>query len=151
MSPVFEGRLVLGGPVEGPALISDVGFNPLAAFCDAIVDGSSDARCADTQNSTIFGKDLKGAMLCAPSCVGSTTAGPVWEYVAGHGIAPGALLLAGPVDSLTAGGLVLTDVWIGRPITLVDRLGDDFLSWITDGDCVLVTDDGIVEVTKKAG
>jgi predicted aconitase with swiveling domain len=149
MNPVFEGRLVLGGPAEGPALISDVGFNPLAAFCDAIVDGSVDARCADKQNHRLFGKNLEDVMLCAPSCVGSTTAGPVWEYVADNRIAPGALLLAGPVDSLTAGGLVLTEVWIGRPITLVDRLGQEFLSAVREGDRVEVRGDGSVTVHSR--
>jgi predicted aconitase with swiveling domain len=146
MSTVFDGRLVLGGPTEGRALVTNMGFNPLAAFCDAIVDGAAEARCADAQNPGLFGKDLEGAMLCAPSCVGSTTAGPVWEYVADTGIAPGALLLAGPVDSLTAGGLVLTEVWIGRPITLVDRLGERFLAMVREGDRVEVREDGTVAV-----
>jgi predicted aconitase with swiveling domain len=149
MSAVFEGRLVLGGPTEGRALVSDMGFNPLAAFCDAIVDGAANAHCADRQNGRLFGKDLKGIMLCAPSCVGSTTAGPVWEYVAENGIAPGALLLAGPVDSLTAGGLVLTEVWIGRPITLVDRLGQEFVSAVREGDHVEVRGDGSVAVLSR--
>jgi len=146
MNTTFKGRLVFGGPVDGTALVSTVGFNTLAAFCDAILDGTSDAKCADKQNDSLFGRNLKDTILCAPKCVGSTTAGPVWEYVSANDIAPRALLLAGSVDSLTAGGLVLADVWIGKPITLIDRLGDDFLSAVSDGGNIRVAGDGVVTI-----
>ena len=146
MKASFRGRLVLGGSTGGMARVSSTGFNPLAAFCDAIADGTTDAKCADRQNENLYGKNLKDVILCAPACVGSTTAGPVWEYVAANGIAPKALLLSGPVDSLTAGGLVLTNVWIGKPITLIDRLGEDFLHSVCDGSSILVGNDGLVTV-----
>jgi len=137
---------VFGSPVDGAALVSNVGFNALAAFCDAILDGTVDAKCADKQNESLYGKNLKNTMLCAPKCVGSTTAGPVWEYVSANDIAPRTLLLSGSVDSLTAGGLVLADVWIGKPITLIDRLGEDFLSAVCDGSSIQVEGDGLVNV-----
>ena len=95
MKASFRGRLVLGGSTGGMARVSSTGFNPLAAFCDAIADGTTDAKCADRQNENLYGKNLKDVILCAPACVGSTTAGPVWEYVAANGIAPKALLLSG--------------------------------------------------------
>lgn len=144
MSRSFQGRLVQGGAIEGHALISEIGFNALAAFSDAILDGTGEAICGDKQNIALFGKNLAGSILCAPKCVGSTTAGPVWEYVAEHKIAPKAVLLAGTVDTLTAGGLILTDIWIGQPVTLIDRLGDSFLAAVQDGCPIKIDSQGKV-------
>lgn len=125
-------------------MVSLSGFNPLAAYCDAIVDKTTNAICADRQNPDFLGKDMVGRMLCVPSCIGSTTAGPVWEYVAANGISPKALLLAKPVDSLTAGGMVLAKIWINEPIVLVDDLGEEFLSTVRDGDLLRIEPNGIV-------
>lgn len=144
MKMQFRGRLVLGAPTRGIAAVSTSGFNALAAYCDAIVDKTNNALCADRQNAGLYGRDLAGCVLCASSCTGSTTAGPVWEYVTDHHIAPKALLLSRQVDSLTAGGLVLAEVWIGKPVTLVDRLGDDFLAAVRDGSLVCIEPDGHV-------
>ena len=146
MNVSFKGRLVIGGSTSGAALVSNVGFNPLAAFCDAIAYGTTDAKCADRQNENLYSKNLKDIILCVPACVGSTTAGPVWEYVSKNDIAPRALLMSGSVDSLTAGGIILTEIWINKPITLVDRLGDDFLSLVQDGSNILVGADGLVNI-----
>jgi len=146
MTAVFQGRVVQGGPVDGRALVSRMGFNALAAFSDAILDGTPGALCSDKQNAALYGKDLKDAVLCVSKCVGSTTAGPVWEYVAENGLAPQAILLAGSVDTLTAGGLVLTDIWINRPVTLIDRLGDNFLDNVAEGCRVMAGTNGRVTV-----
>ncbi len=144
MARSFKGRMILGEATTGAALACSSGFNPLAAYCNAIVDRTTDAICADRQNPELFGKDMVARVLCVPSCIGSTTAGPVWEYVAGNGIAPRALLLANPVDSLTAGGLVLAKIWIGKPITLVDDLGADFLRAVRDDHLLHIEPDGTV-------
>lgn len=150
MKMPFKGRLVLGGPAHGTALVSTSGFNALAAYSDAIVDKTATAICVDRQNVELYGKELGGCVLCVPSCIGSTTAGPVWEYVAAHGIAPKALLLSKPVDSLTAGGLTLAQVWIGKPVSLVDCLGDAFLSAVGNGSEVRVDADGHVWIQGLA-
>ena len=140
----FKGRMVLGGATTGAALVSMSGFNPLAAYCNAIVDKTTNAICADRQNPDFFGKDMVERVLCVPSFIGSTTAGPVWEYIAANGISPKALLLTKPVDSLTAGGMVLAKIWIGKPIVLVDDLGEEFLSTVRDGDLLRIEPSGIV-------
>ncbi|HEY0941443.1 MAG TPA: DUF126 domain-containing protein [Steroidobacter sp.] len=144
MTKSFKGRMVIGGATTGAALVSSSGFNPLAAYCNAIVDKTTNALCADRQNPDLLGKDMAARVLCVPSCIGSTTAGPVWEYVASNGIAPKALLLTKPVDSLTAGGMVLAKIWIGEPIVLVDDLGEEFLSSVRDGDILRIEPDGRV-------
>ncbi|MGE3594111.1 MAG: DUF126 domain-containing protein [Dehalococcoidia bacterium] len=139
----------MGGATTGVAAVSAYGFNPLASYCDAIVDRTANAISVDRQNPDLYGKDLAGCVLCVPSCIGSTTAGPVWEYVAANGIAPRALLLAKPVDSLTAGGLVLAQVWIGRPITLVDSLGESLLATIRSGSEVCIDLDGHIWIKES--
>jgi uncharacterized protein len=150
MKMSFQGRMVLGTATDGAALTSRSGFNPLAAYCNAIVDKTTNAICADKQNLDLFGKDMASRVLCVPSCIGSTTAGPVWEYVAGHGISPKALLLTKPVDSLTAGGMVLAKIWIGEPIVLVDDLGEEFLNHVRDGDRLRIEASGLVWINNAA-
>ena len=46
---------------------------------------------------------------------------------------------------------MLADVWIGKPIILIDRLGDDFLSVVSDGGNIQVADDGVVTILPVIG
>jgi hypothetical protein len=51
-----------------------------------------------------------------------------------------------PIDSLAAGGLIVADLWAGRRIVTVDRLGDEFLTLVKEGDRIAVREDGTVRI-----
>jgi predicted aconitase with swiveling domain len=62
------------------------------------------------------------------------------------GLAPKALLFSRHIDSVTASGVLMADIWQEKPIVCVDLLGDDFLEAIKTGDPIAVKADGTVEV-----
>lgn len=142
--PRLRGRALIVGEIAAPAAVSRVGFNPFASFCDQFDGGIDTAVCGDPQNTELFGKPLTGRIVLAPFCVGSTSAGPCWERIAELGLAPAGLLLPGDVDPLTAGGLILADVWLDTPIVCVDRLGPELLDQVETGDELRVSRDGVV-------
>jgi len=146
MNRSFKGRAVLPGDVAGEALVSRGGFNAYASFYDSIHAHVDEARCADSSNADLFGKILTGKIVCLPKTTGSTSAGAVWQRIARLGVAPKAMLFSQPIDSLAAGGLVVTDLWADIRIVTVDQLGDDFLAVVNDGDQIEVREDGTVAI-----
>ena len=68
------------------------------------------------------------------------------QRIARLGVAPKAMLFSQPIDSLAAGGLVVTDLWADIRIVTVDQLGDDFLAAVNDGDQIEVREDGTVAI-----
>lgn len=143
----FKGRAILPGTVEGRALVSRTGFNAYACFYNSLMDGVTSAKCADSGNQALFGKRLEGAIICLPNTIGSTSAGAVWQRVARLGVAPLAMLFSLPIDSLAAGGLIITDLWADKRIVTIDRLGSTFLNTVKEGDLVTVHDDGVVIIS----
>ena len=146
MSKIFTGRTILPASLSGKALVSRKGFNAYASFYNCLHDGAKFAECADNGNPELFGKNLTGRIICIPTTSGSTSAGAVWQRVAKLGLAPKAMLFAHSIDSLAAGGLLVADIWAQHRICTVDRLGEDFLLAVQEGDWLGVNEDGIVKI-----
>ena len=142
----FKGRAILPGNLEGEALVTHVGFNTYASFYTSIHSHVEAAVCADSGNEELYGKNLTGKIICLPKTVGSTSAGAVWQRLAHLGIAPRAMLFSQQIDSLAAGGLIVADVWAGKRICTVDRLGDEFLESVKDGDRIVIRQGGTVTI-----
>ena len=65
------------------------------------------------------------------------------------GKAPACLLFSKEIDSLAAAGAVLADVWSEHAkMPTVDKLGDEFLEYVRDGDRITVKSDGTVLVER---
>jgi len=126
--------------------VTHVGFNTYASFYTSIHAQVEAARCADSGNPELYGKNLTDRIICLPKTVGSTSAGAVWQRIARLGVAPRAMLFSQQIDSLAAGGLIVADVWAGKRICTVDRLGDEFLEAVKDGDRIVISKDGTVIV-----
>jgi uncharacterized protein len=148
MEREFKGRIILGGEASGTALVTRTGFNSLAAFYQSMVNGSQQAVCSDQNNPDLYGKDLKGRIICLPKTIGSTSAGATWDRVAFMGIAPKAMLFSQSIDSLGAAGLILADQWVGVRIVTIDRLGEEFLSFVEENDHITVLPNGRIRVEK---
>ncbi len=137
---------MIPGDVSGDALVTRRGFNSLASFYRSMVTGASTAICSDQDNHDLFGKELSDKIICLPKTTGSTSAGATWDTVASMGIAPKAMLFSESIDSLAAAGLLLADIWVGKPVIAVDRLGDEFLDYVANGYLLTIKADGSVLV-----
>lgn len=151
MSRTFHGRPIVPGDVAGVAAVSHGGFNTYASFFESIHTPSAQAICADAGNADLYGIDLADKIVCVPGSTGSTSGGAVWQRLVKMGNAPRAVLFSRPIDSLAAGGLIVADLWAGRHIVVVDRLGDEFLETVAQGDEVAVREDGEVVVGRSGG
>ena len=146
MGKIFKGRAVLPADLTGEALVTRTGFNTLACFYNSIITGADAAVCGDQDNPELYGQSLTDKIICLPRGIGSTSAGSVWQSAAVMGIAPRAMLFAEAIDSLSAAGLVVADVWVQRRIATIDRLEADFLTAVETGRHLRITVAGCVEI-----
>ena len=89
---------------------------------------------------------MRGAALCLPQTIGSTTGGMVLFTASAMGRQPACMLFSKPIDSLAAAGAILSAVWTDAKMPVVDGLGDEFLKAVQTGDTVSVAPDGTVTV-----
>lgn len=146
MGKIFKGRPILPANLDGVALVSHTGFNTLACFFQSILTEAETAICSDQDNPEIFGKILTNRIVCIPKSIGSTSAGATWDCVAKRNIAPKAMLFSKRIDSLSAAGMILAEIWAGRRICTVDYLGDEFLQCVKTGQLIEILDDGTVSI-----
>ncbi len=147
----FKGRVVAPGEVVAEAVVSHAGLNTLASFQKALQFGDKTATCGDQNNPDLYGKQMAGKALCLPQTIGSTTGGLVIYCACAMGRQPACMLFSQPIDSLAGAGVILADVWLdGVSMPVIDSLGEEFLSYVTDGAQITVKPYGIVEVDEKA-
>ena len=143
----FQGRPVVGGDIDGEALVSKQPFNTTSSYIDNIWGGNTkSAPCTDQDNKELYKKDLNGVILCTPQTIGSSMGGGCFMAVAGLGVAPKAILFSHHIDGVGASGIVMANVWQEKPIVTVDLLGDQFLNAVKNGDAISIKKDGTVEV-----
>lgn len=144
---IFKGRVVAEGSLTAEALVSHGGLNTLASFQKALQFGDKKATCGDHNNPDLYGKQMLGKALCLPRTIGSTTGGLVLYCACAMKRQPACLLFSEPIDSLAAAGAVLSDVWLeGKPLPVIDCLGEEFLDYVKDGMKITIKPDGTVEV-----
>jgi len=141
---IFQGRAILSGNLEGEALVTRSGFNTYACFYNSLNDAATSAECADSGNKDLFGKRLDGKIICLPNSTGSTSAGAVWLRLANLGVTPKAMLFTQSIDPLSAGGLIIADLWANVRIITLDQLGDEFLQIVKSGDKLSIEENGKV-------
>jgi predicted aconitase with swiveling domain len=143
----FQGRPLLPGKLEGKALVSRQAFNTSGSYLNNMFAGETKkAICTDAANKDLYQKDLKGAIICTTQTVGSTLGGCVLMGMSELGVGPQALLFAWHIDSVSAAGLFMNDIWNEKRIITVDLLGDEFLKAVKTGDPIAIHEDGTVEV-----
>jgi len=143
----FKGRPVLPGKLNGKALVSKQAFNMSGSYLKNMFGGETKtAPCTDTANKDLNGKELKGAIICTSQTIGSTMGAGTVMMVSELGVQPQAWLFSSHIDSISAGGLIMDDVWNGRRVITIDLLGDEFLEAVKTGDPVNILEDGTVEV-----
>ena len=146
MALTFQGRVVAPGEVKAEALVSHGGFNTLASFQMALMFGDKQVKCGDQNNPDLYKKPMLGKALCLPETIGSTTGGMVLYTACALGKQPACMLFSKPIDSLAASGAILAANWTDSNMPVIDKLGEEFLSYVKDGMTVTVGADGIVTV-----
>ncbi len=147
MTKEFKGRPVAPGSVTAEAVVTKQGFNTLASMQMMFIQ--SKTKCVDQSNPDIYKKVLQDKALCLPQTIGSTTGGMFLYSAVMSAKAPACLLFSKEIDSLAAAGAVLADVWSeNAKMPTVDRLGDEFLEYVRDGDRITVKPDGTVIVER---
>lgn len=146
MAITFQGRVVAPGEVNAEALVSHGGFNTLASFQMALMFGDKQVKCGDQNNPDLYKKPMLGKALCLPETIGSTTGGMVLYTACALGKQPACMLFSKPIDSLAASGAILAANWTDSNMPVIDKLGEEFLSYVKDGMTVTVGADGIVTV-----
>jgi predicted aconitase with swiveling domain len=143
----FKGRPVLSGKLEGKALVSKQPFNLTGSYLKNMFAGETEtAPCTDSTNKELFEKDLKGTIICTPQTVGSTMGAGTIMMLSELGVQPQAWLFSSHIDSISAGGLIIDDIWNDRRVITIDLLGDEFLEAVKTGDPIAIKEDGTVEV-----
>ncbi len=143
----FKGRVVAAGNCEAEAVVTQNGFNTLASMQMMFIQPKT--KCNDQSNPDLYKQVIGGKALCLPMTIGSTTGGMFLYSAAKLGKAPKCLLFSETIDSLAAAGAVLADVWAPEcPMPVVDRLGQEFLDYVKNGDKITVKEDGTVIVDR---
>jgi predicted aconitase with swiveling domain len=143
----FQGRPVVPGKLDGKATVSKQPFNTTSSYIENVWAGNTKtAPCTDQDNKDLYKKDLQGIILCTSQCIGSSMGGGCFMAVAGLDLAPKALLFSRHIDSVTASGVLMADIWQKKPIICVDLLGEDFLEAANTGAPISIKEDGTVEI-----
>jgi len=146
MTKTFKGRPLLSGNAEETAEVSHVGFSPSASYIEVVFSGSKSGVIKDHDNKDLYGRDLKGKILCLPQSIGSSAGACMMMAAAKADVTPKVMLFANHVDSISACGLLMADNWLGKRIISIDMLGQEFLDTVKTGQTIKVHEDGTVEV-----
>lgn len=134
---VLRCRAVIGGTARGRALVTRQPINFTAAMCKVPnMLPSKRAEIRDVHHE-LFRENIGGRVLVFPSCIGSTHTGLVLLDLVSMGRGPAALVVQRN-DSLLIAGVVLSDVWFGRRIPVVEYEGDNLFDLVPDGASVEV-------------
>ena len=143
----FQGRPVVPGNLEGKATVSKQPFNTTSSYIENVWAGNTKtAPCTDQDNKDLYKKDMQGMLLCTSQAIGSSMGGGCFMAVAGLGLAPKALLFSRHIDSVTASGVLMADIWQDKQIICVDLLGEEFLEAAKTGDPISIQEDGTVKI-----
>lgn len=136
----LKGRGLNGGIGRGTAMVTRMPVNFTAALTKPanILPG----RRAEIQDRhhDLFRKNIKGAVLVFPACIGSTYTGMLLLELMARGDAPTALVVR-TADPLLVSGVVLAEVWFGRGVPVVEYDSEDLFEMIQNGDQVEVNGD----------
>jgi predicted aconitase with swiveling domain len=104
------------------------------------------APCTDPDNPELYKKDLANCILCTTQTIGSTLGGAAIMGVVEQGVGPKALLFSNHIDSVSAAGVFIEDIWREKRVITIDLLGDEFLEAVKNDDPIVINEDGTVEV-----
>lgn len=142
----YTARKITGGTAKGPAIKTRQAINFTGAMCKPanLLPGRK-AEVRDDHHE-LFGRNIKGSVLIFPSAVGSTHTGLVILDLVSRGQGPVAMVVEA-ADSLLVSGIVLSEVWYGPSIPLVECEDPALFDAVEDGQDIEVdADAGVVKL-----
>jgi predicted aconitase with swiveling domain len=141
---VYQGNIIISGKAEGKAMVTKEPINFTAAFTKIsnMLPGKS-AEIMDRHHD-LFGNNIHNRVLFFPSCIGSTHTGLVLLDLVRMERGPAALVVQ-KADPILISGIILSEVWYGPKIPIVEYDDADLFEMISNGDEVLV-DQGKVQI-----
>mgnify|MGYP003561708397 CR=1 FL=1 len=142
---IGKGGVLVEGHAKAPVLISDKGFNGVAAWTkpDNFKPGGA-AICLDWQHPW-NGIDLaREDPRLSPAEVGSTHAPLPYIDLIKDQTGPAAIIVARP-DPLLAVGVFISKDWYGPSIPLIMFPTDELAKHVKDGDIIEVLEDGTIQ------
>lgn len=143
-------RIILDGACDATALVTRQPMNFPAALCKIrnLLPGCR-AEIRD-EHHELFGQNIAATVLVFPSCVGSTYTGMVLLDLVSHGRGPAGVIV-NSVDPLLVSGFVLSEVWYGTAIPVLEYSGADLFAAVASGDRVRIeAGTGRVFVSRSA-
>ncbi len=134
------GHPVLKGQATGPALFTDKAFNFTAAFTKPENLLSSKKAEVRDRHHPWFKTNVHNKVLFIPTAIGSTHTGLVLLDLVRLGKGPAAMVVDA-ADSLLVSGIVLSEVWYGRAIPIVEYPTQELADIVEDGMTVTVDGD----------
>lgn len=136
---VIQGRPLVAGRAEGPALASD---EPLSFW------GGYDHHTGEItdRRHPLSGTVAKGAILALPFTRGSSTTTPVLLEAARAGTAPAAIITSGP-DSFLALASIVAGVMYGTVLPIIAVDPEDFCR-LRAADWLRIEVDGQIQVDQ---
>jgi predicted aconitase with swiveling domain len=130
------------GRVKAPVIISDHGFNGVAARTkpDNFKPGNQ-AVCLDWQHPW-NGTDLAGKIMIIPAETGSTHAPLPWIDLVKNQNGPA---VVGSPDPLLAIGIIISKEWYGPSIPLIQLSNVELEKVLKDGDVIEILEDGTIQ------
>lgn len=134
------GHPVIKGKATGPALFTDKAFNFTAAFTKPENLLSFKKAEVRDRHHPWFRINVHNKVLFIPTAIGSTHTGLVLLDLVRLGKGPAAMVVDA-ADSLLVSGIVLSEVWYGRAIPIVEYPTQELADIVEDGMTVTVDGD----------
>lgn len=133
----FQGKPILKGRAKGPALLTEHAVNFTAAFTkpENLIPGKK-AEVRDRHHPW-FKRNIKGRVLIIPTAIGSTHTGLVLLDLVRMQNGPAAIIVD-KADTLLVSGIILSEVWYGRAIPVIEFPTAELRGKINEGDIVEV-------------
>jgi predicted aconitase with swiveling domain len=142
---IGKGGVLVEGRVKAPVIISDHGFNGVAAWTKpGNFQPGKQAVCLDWQHPW-NGIDLAGKIMIIPTEIGSTHAPLPWIDLVRNQNGPAGVIVGNP-DPLLAIGIMISKEWYGPSIPLLQFPTKELANLLKDGDVIEILEDGTIEV-----
>jgi len=141
-SIILKGRSISKGYAEGEALVS----NQFFGFTHGVEPTTG--RISDERHEWL-GKNVKGKILVFPYGKSSATGGLFVLELNRCGNGPAAVINV-ETEPATGAGFIMTKIFYGKAIPVIDHLNMDPIEQIKTGDHLIVNgDEGTVKIFKS--
>lgn len=139
----LKGRSVLPGVIRGQAVVSHGTLSLNNSFQKALFKKSNNLVVED-KKSDIYLKNITSKVLCIENFEDSNVDALFILSLLDNNCSPICILASKQLPNSVLAGLVIAKNFYKTEIVVVDKLGDEFLLKIENGDIVSICDDSVI-------